>query len=124
LLKTNEQQRVELENGGIDIMTVLVELLIKLRGQPHLVAQASVELKISGPTFRQWCDDMDINIGDERERPRVEAGSAALLKSEPQGFASPRGTSFRCYRDWYLGSPSDTPPQSVLLGRGVVLCHE
>ena len=64
MLKTNEQQRVELENGGIDIMTVLVELLIKLRGQPHLVAQASVELKISGPTFRQWCEDMDINIGD------------------------------------------------------------
>ena len=64
MLKTNEQQRVELENGGIDIMTVLVELLIKLRGQPHLVAQASVELKISGPTFRQWCDDMDINIGE------------------------------------------------------------
>ena len=62
MLKTNEQQRVELENGGIDIMTVLVELLIKLRGQPHLVAQASVELKISGPTFRQWCDDMDIDI--------------------------------------------------------------
>ena len=64
MLKTNEQQRVELENGGIDIMTVLVELLIKLRGQPHLVAQASVELKISGPTFRQWCEDMDINIGE------------------------------------------------------------
>jgi hypothetical protein len=64
LLKTNEQQRVEQENDGVDIMTVLVELLIKLRGQPHLVAQASVELKISGPTFRQWCDDMDINIGE------------------------------------------------------------
>ena len=64
MLKSYEQQRIELKNGGVDIMTVLVELLIKLRGQPHLVAQASVELKISGPTFRQWCKDMDINIGD------------------------------------------------------------
>ena len=64
LLKSYEQQRIELENGGVDIMTVLVELLIKLSGQPHLVAQAAVELKISGPTFRQWCDDMDINIGE------------------------------------------------------------
>ena len=64
MLKSYEQQRIELKNGGVDIMTVLVELLIKLRGQPHLVAQASVERKISGPTFRQWCKDMDINIGD------------------------------------------------------------
>ena len=64
MLKSYEQQRIELENGGVDIRTVLVELLIKLRGQPHVVAQASVELKISGPTFRQWCDDMDINIGE------------------------------------------------------------
>ena len=64
MLKSYEQQRIELENGGVDIMTVLVELLIKLRGQPHLVAQAAVELKISGPTFRQWCEDMDINIGE------------------------------------------------------------
>ena len=64
MIRTYEQQRVELENGGVDIMTVLVELLTKLRGQPHLVAQASVELKISGPTFRQWCEDMDINIGE------------------------------------------------------------
>ena len=62
MLKSYEQQRIEQENNGVDIMTVLVELLIKLRGQPHLVAQASVELKISGPTFRQWCDDMDIDI--------------------------------------------------------------
>ena len=62
MLKSYEQQRIERENDGVDIMTVLVELLIKLRGQPHLVAQASVELKISGPTFRQWCEDMDINI--------------------------------------------------------------
>jgi hypothetical protein len=64
MLKSFEQQRIELENDGVDIMTVLVELLTKLRGQPHLVAQASVELKISGPTFRQWCEDMDINIGE------------------------------------------------------------
>ena len=59
---TFEQQRIEQANAGHDIKTVLVELLIKLRGQPHLVAQASVELKISGPTFRQWCEDMDIDI--------------------------------------------------------------
>ena len=64
MLKSYEQQRIELENDGVDIMTVMVELLIKLRGQSHLVAQASVELKISGPTFRQWCEDMDINIGE------------------------------------------------------------
>ena len=64
MLKSFEQQRIELENDGVDIMTVLVELLTTLRGQPHLVAQASVELKISGPTFRQWCEDMDINIGE------------------------------------------------------------
>ena len=64
MLKSYEQQRIEQENGGVDIMNVLVELLIKLLGQPHLVAQASGELKISGPTFRQWCEDMDINIGE------------------------------------------------------------
>ena len=62
MLKSFEQQRIEQANAGHDIKTVLVELLIKLRGQPHLVAQASVELKISGPTFRQWCEDMDIDI--------------------------------------------------------------
>ena len=64
MLKSYEQQRIEQENGGVDIMTVLVELLTKLRGQPHLEAQASVDVKISGPTFRQWCEDMDINIGE------------------------------------------------------------
>ena len=62
MLKSYEQQRIEQANAGQDIKSVLVELLIKLRGQPHLVAQASVELKISGPTFRQWCEDMDIDI--------------------------------------------------------------
>jgi hypothetical protein len=62
MLKSYEQQRIEQANAGQDIKSVLVGLLIKLRGQPHLVAQASVELKISGPTFRQWCEDMDIDI--------------------------------------------------------------
>lgn len=62
MLKSYEQQRIEQEYGGLDISEILVGTLTELRGQPQLVAVASLRLGISGPTLRQWCNDIGIEI--------------------------------------------------------------
>ena len=97
MLKSYEQQRIELENGGVDIRTVLVELLIKLRGQPHLVAQASVELK-RGP---QHC----LNLSRQGLLPHAAPPSVATEIRTLVALQTPR-------------------PSPHLLGRGVVLRHD
>ena len=62
MLKSYEQQRIELEFNGLDISEILEGMLTELRWQRSLVALVSLRLGISGPTLRHWCNEMGIEI--------------------------------------------------------------
>ncbi len=65
-LKSYAQQDLENRYGGQDIRDIIIAELERLRGEPFLVARASVALGRSGPTLRAWCKDLGIDIEDYR----------------------------------------------------------
>ena len=64
LLKSYKQQRIEAEYNGEHIKDILLAELKARKGMPRMIPTLAVALKISAPTLRAWCEDMEIDIGD------------------------------------------------------------
>ena len=61
---TEKQQEIEHLWDGMALKDVLITVLKEYRGQFQFIQQTMVRLRISEPTLRTWCSDLDININD------------------------------------------------------------
>ncbi len=59
--KTYAQQELE-HLHGLPLEDIILETVRRLAGQPHFMAQIELCLGVSGPTVRQWCRDLDIDL--------------------------------------------------------------
>jgi len=60
--KTEKQQEVEHRWDGMPLKDVLIDVLTKYRGQFQFIQLITLNLRISEPTLRTWCKDLDIDI--------------------------------------------------------------
>ena len=63
--KTPKMQVLEYRYGR-DIKTLLDEYLRMYSGQEKMLIRVAVELDISEPTLRSWCESFDLDVNQYR----------------------------------------------------------